>query len=40
MYNDTDSEEKKEAARKILFMELTQVCLWGTSTDLSLLIDM
>jgi len=40
MYNDTDSEEKKEAARKILFMELTQVCLWGNSTDLSLLIDM
>lgn len=34
------SEEKKEAARKLLFVELTQVCLWGNSTDLSLLIDM
>lgn len=25
---------------KLLFHELTQVCLWGNSTDLSLLIDM
>lgn len=30
----------KEDARKLLFLELTQVCLWGNSTDLSLLINM
>lgn len=40
MYEDGASEEKKEAARKLIFHELTQVCLWGNSTDLSLLIDM
>ncbi|KAM0747738.1 DUF89-domain-containing protein [Meredithblackwellia eburnea MCA 4105] len=27
-------------AKKLLFHELTQVCLWGNSTDLSLLINM
>ncbi|EOR02802.1 hypothetical protein E3P92_04134 [Wallemia ichthyophaga] len=27
-------------AKKLIFMELFQVCLWGNSTDLSLLIDM
>jgi len=32
-------EEKKEKL-KLVFHELTQVCLWGNSTDLSLLIDM
>lgn len=26
-------------AKKLLFHELTQVCLWGNSTDLSLLIN-
>lgn len=34
----TDGE--KQAANKLMFHELTQVCLWGNSTDLSLLIDM
>jgi len=32
--------EKLQAAKKLLFLELTQVCLWGNSTDLSLLINM
>ncbi|KAK7063995.1 DUF89 domain-containing protein [Favolaschia claudopus] len=32
-------EEKLEAERN-MFKELTQVCLWGNSTDLSLLINM
>lgn len=27
------------AAKRAIFLELTQVCLWGNSTDLSLLID-
>ncbi|KII94275.1 hypothetical protein PLICRDRAFT_36530 [Plicaturopsis crispa FD-325 SS-3] len=27
-------------AERLMFLELTQVCLWGNSTDLSLLIDM
>ncbi len=31
--------EKLEAERH-MFLELTQVCLWGNSTDLSLLINM
>jgi len=34
------SEEAVEAARRAIFLELTQVCLWGNSTDLSLLINM
>jgi hypothetical protein len=29
----------EEAAKRAMFLELTQVCLWGNSTDLSLLID-
>ncbi|KAF9514992.1 hypothetical protein BS47DRAFT_818971 [Hydnum rufescens UP504] len=39
-----DSERKTpaeiESARRAVFLELTQVCLWGNSTDLSLLINM
>lgn len=31
--------ELQEQQRKLLFLELTQVCLWGNSTDLSLLIN-
>ncbi|ORY34912.1 hypothetical protein BCR39DRAFT_515577 [Naematelia encephala] len=34
------SEEARLEKKKLLFLELTQVCLWGNSTDLSLLIDM
>ena len=33
------SEKAVEAARRAIFLELTQVCLWGNSTDLSLLIN-
>lgn len=35
----TDSEEGWEKKR-LMFLELAQVCLWGNSTDLSLLINM
>jgi hypothetical protein len=34
------SESEKENAERLMFLELTQVCLWGNSTDLSLLINM
>ena len=34
------SEEIKLEAERLMFLELTQVCLWGNSTDLSLLINM
>lgn len=34
------SEEEKLKAAKLVFHELTQVCLWGNATDLSLLINM
>lgn len=34
------SAEELLKAKQLLFKELTQVCLWGNSTDLSLLIDM
>ncbi|THV07455.1 DUF89-domain-containing protein [Dendrothele bispora CBS 962.96] len=37
--NNLSAEEKLEAER-LMFLELTQVCLWGNSTDLSLLINM
>ncbi|KAI5480682.1 hypothetical protein MNV49_007609 [Pseudohyphozyma bogoriensis] len=30
----------KDGEKQLVFHELTQVCLWGNSTDLSLLIDM
>lgn len=36
---DLSSSAKAEAER-LMFLELTQVCLWGNSTDLSLLINM
>lgn len=34
------SAEEKLEAERLTFLELTQVCLWGNSTDLSLLINM
>ncbi|KAL0576714.1 Hairy/enhancer-of-split with YRPW motif protein 2 [Marasmius crinis-equi] len=34
------SDEEKLEAERLMFLELTQVCLWGNSTDLSLLINM
>lgn len=33
-------EKTSQENKKLIFRELTQVCLWGNSTDLSLLIDM
>lgn len=33
------NEEQKEVAKKAVFKEMTQICLWGNSTDLSLLIN-
>ena len=33
------TDDQALAARRAVFLELTQVCLWGNSTDLSLLID-
>jgi len=39
-YADGSDEGAKNEARRLLFHELTQVCLWGNSTDLSLLINM
>ncbi|TFY82008.1 hypothetical protein EWM64_g2009 [Hericium alpestre] len=36
--NLTDAEMLE--AERLMFLELTQVCLWGNSTDLSLLINM
>ncbi|GAA5930930.1 damage-control phosphatase ARMT1 family protein [Sporobolomyces koalae] len=37
--HDADVDKQLEAKR-LMFHELTQVCLWGNSTDLSLLINM
>jgi len=34
------SPEARTEAERLMFLELTQVCLWGNSTDLSLLINM
>ncbi|KAF8481892.1 hypothetical protein DFH94DRAFT_793144 [Russula ochroleuca] len=36
----TKAPEAKLEAERLMFLELTQVCLWGNSTDLSLLINM
>jgi hypothetical protein len=33
------SDEEKLEAERLMFLELTQVCLWGNATDQSLLID-
>ncbi|KAI0059474.1 DUF89-domain-containing protein [Artomyces pyxidatus] len=38
--NNKLSEAEKLEAERHMFLELTQVCLWGNSTDLSLLINM
>lgn len=38
--SDNLSPEDKLEAERNMFKELTQVCLWGNSTDLSLLINM
>ncbi|KAL1408239.1 Hairy/enhancer-of-split with YRPW motif protein 2 [Vanrija albida] len=34
------SAEEQAKKNRLIFLELTQICLWGNSTDLSLLIDM
>lgn len=39
-YEAGATEDQKLKARELLFHELTQVCLWGNATDLSLLINM
>lgn len=39
-YDIGANEDEKLKARQLLFHELTQVCLWGNATDLSLLINM
>ncbi|PWZ01527.1 DUF89-domain-containing protein [Testicularia cyperi] len=39
-YEAGASEDQKLKARELIFHELTQVCLWGNATDLSLLINM
>ncbi|KAF8971724.1 hypothetical protein BDZ97DRAFT_2070949 [Flammula alnicola] len=38
--SDKFSTKEKLEAERLMFLELTQVCLWGNSTDLSLLINM
>lgn len=37
---ETVSEEEREAAEKILFTEVCEICLWGNATDLSLLTNL
>nr|POE56584.1 protein-glutamate o-methyltransferase spcc1393.13 [Quercus suber] len=34
------SDEAKEQAEKLLFMEMCEICLWGNATDLSLLTNL
>jgi hypothetical protein len=34
------SEEEREAAEKVLFIEMCEICLWGNATDLSLLTNL
>ena len=38
--DESIDEAKREQLRKLLFLELTQISLWGNATDLSLLINM
>lgn len=35
----TATKDSQLESQRLLFHELTQVCLWGNSTDLSLLIN-
>ncbi|KAF1995111.1 DUF89-domain-containing protein [Amniculicola lignicola CBS 123094] len=35
-----NTQEELEAAEKILFMEMCEICLWGNATDLSLLTNL
>ncbi|GAA6007412.1 hypothetical protein JCM11491_004154 [Sporobolomyces phaffii] len=39
-FKHDNDESKQLEAKRLMFHELTQVCLWGNSTDLSLLINM
>lgn len=34
------SEEEREKAEKVLFIEMCEICLWGNATDLSLLTNL
>ena len=34
------SDEEREAAEKLLFIEMCEICLWGNATDLSLLTNL
>jgi hypothetical protein len=40
LHTDDLDEDSKLESERLMFHELTQVCLWGNSTDLSLLINM
>ncbi|KAL6704599.1 Hairy/enhancer-of-split with YRPW motif protein 2 [Coniothyrium glycines] len=37
---DAQTPEQREAAEKILFTEMCEICLWGNATDLSLLTNL
>ncbi|OCH89548.1 DUF89-domain-containing protein [Obba rivulosa] len=39
-HRDGLTDEQRLEEERLMFMELTQICLWGNSTDLSLLINM